>query len=108
MFTQDIPGEKRLVLFTYVARPRITRFEYSQSYAACLCFVANCINTEVQGGAGIVFPSAGGVGGRSGEFLVSKVRCHWKLACHACAAQCVVFIVEEVCWFQAMGGIVVC
>ena len=72
MLTRDIPGEMRLVLLTSVARLRITRFEYSLSYAARLCLVANCINAEVLGGAGTFSPCAGGVGGRSGEFLASE------------------------------------
>ena len=53
VLTRDIPGEMRLWLLTSVARPRITRFEYSLSDAARLCLVANCIDTEVRGGAGI-------------------------------------------------------
>ena len=51
VLTQDIPGDMWLVQLTSVACPRITWFEYSLSYAASLCLVADCIDTEVRRGA---------------------------------------------------------
>ena len=55
-----------------MARFRMTQSEHSLIRAARLCLVVNCIDTEVQGGAGTSFQCAGGVGGRSGEFLMSE------------------------------------
>ena len=42
------------------------------SRAAILCIVVNCSDAGVRGGVGIFFMCAGGVGGQSGEFLVSE------------------------------------
>ena len=61
------PGQMQLVLLTSVACPYITWSEYPElcstpqgpstlSSEAHLCFVANCIDTEIRGGVGIFFP----------------------------------------------------